>query len=215
MCKVAVLIDGGFLQRVFTSKRSTPTQKAFPSADDVINIAKMVIQPGEKLFRLYYYDCPPFEDTTKNPISNITVNHARSPKCRAIKIFQEELAQKEHVAFRKGDLRCFGWKLSDIALQSIERGTHPGTINPADLIPNFQQKGLDMRIGLDIAVLSTKRIVEKIAIITADTDFIPAMKYARKEGTIIAVVDIGSNLRSDMKHHADEIIKIDLTQYTP
>ncbi len=39
-----------------------------------------------------------------------------------------------------------------------------------------------MRIGLDIAWLSLKRIVDAVVLVTGDSDFVPAMKFARKEG---------------------------------
>lgn len=44
------------------------------------------------------------------------------------------------------------------------------------------QKGVDMKIGVDIASLAYKGQVEKIVLISGDSDFVPAAKLARREG---------------------------------
>ena len=54
--------------------------------------------------------------------------------------------------------------------------------------PDFEQKGVDMRIGIDIANLSANRSVEVIVLATNDTDCIPAMKHARRSGLQIALI---------------------------
>ena len=36
-----------------------------------------------------------------------------------------------------------------------------------------------MRVGLDIASLTLKKQVEVIVLVTGDSDFVPAMKFAR------------------------------------
>ena len=42
-----------------------------------------------------------------------------------------------------------------------------------------------MRVGLDIASLTLKKQVEVIVLVTGDSDFVPAMKFARREGALI------------------------------
>gem|GEM_PF-3858529 len=39
-----------------------------------------------------------------------------------------------------------------------------------------------MKIGLDIASLAYKKLVSKIILIAGDSDFVPASKFARREG---------------------------------
>ncbi|MBS3821515.1 MAG: NYN domain-containing protein [Phycisphaerae bacterium] len=62
-----------------------------------------------------------------------------------------------------------------------------------------------MKIGLDVAWMASKRIVDRIILVTADTDFIPAMKFARREGTQVSLVPMGVNLRTSLREHADEV----------
>ncbi|MBX1768174.1 NYN domain-containing protein, partial [Campylobacter jejuni] len=54
-----------------------------------------------------------------------------------------------------------------------------------DFVIDIKQKGVDMKVGLDIATLANKHQVEKIILITSDSDFVPAVKHARKEGLIV------------------------------
>jgi uncharacterized LabA/DUF88 family protein len=61
-------------------------------------------------------------------------------------------------------------------------------LTDADFYPDFEQKGVDMRIGIDIANLSANRSVEVIALATNDTDCIPALKHARHSGLQIALI---------------------------
>ena len=51
-----------------------------------------------------------------------------------------------------------------------------------DVSLDLRQKGVDMRIGLDIAALSLKKFVNTIILVSGDSDFVPAAKLARREG---------------------------------
>ncbi len=85
-----------------------------------------------------------------------------------------------------------------------KKGVTPKSDN--DFTPRFEQKGVDMRIGLDIASYSTKRLVDRVAVITADTDMVPALKYARQSGlqvVLIAMSGIKKALPTELIMHAD------------
>lgn len=75
-----------------------------------------------------------------------------------------------------------------------------------DLVPDIQQKGVDMRIGLDIATLALKRIVSGIVLVTGDSDMVPAMKFARREGLWIYLYTLGKPVRRELKVHADIVL---------
>jgi len=73
----------------------------------------------------------------------------------------------------------------------VKRGHQPS--NPpvdSDFTPKFEQKGVDMRIGLDMATIAANRSVDLIAVMTNDTDCVPAMKLVRRAGIQIALVCI-------------------------
>ena len=64
-----------------------------------------------------------------------------------------------------------------------------------------------MRIGLDIASLAIKRLVSAVVLVTGDSDLIPAMKLARREGLRVFLGTLGSTqIRPELKVHADRII---------
>ncbi|BCZ19190.1 hypothetical protein NHP190012_08320 [Helicobacter sp. NHP19-012] len=42
-----------------------------------------------------------------------------------------------------------------------------------------------MKIGPDIASLAIKKQVEKIVLVANDSDFVPAIKFAKREGVIV------------------------------
>jgi len=46
----------------------------------------------------------------------------------------------------------------------------------------LRQKGVDIRIGLDITTLTLKKQVDTIILVSGDSDFVPAAKLARREG---------------------------------
>lgn len=60
-----------------------------------------------------------------------------------------------------------------------------------------------MRIGLDIASLTLKKQVDIIVLITGDSDFIPAMKFARKEGVQLYLVRLSHSVIPELYEHSD------------
>ena len=78
-----------------------------------------------------------------------------------------------------------------------------GAISAQDLVPSIEQKGVDIRIGLDIASIAAKRIVDVLVLVTGDSDFVPAMKYARREGLRVYLKTMGHGVRPELKAHSD------------
>ena len=50
------------------------------------------------------------------------------------------------------------------------------TIYPTDLFPEIDQKGVDLKIGMDIACMAIRQTVDTIVMITGDSDLVPALK---------------------------------------
>ena len=59
-----------------------------------------------------------------------------------------------------------------------------------DVFLSLEQKGVDMRIGIDVATLTLKRILDRFILVSGDTDMIPAMKLARREGVLVVLVEV-------------------------
>lgn len=71
------------------------------------------------------------------------------------------------------------------------------------MIINTRQKGVDMRIGIDITTLSLKKQVTQIVLIAGDSDFVPAAKLARREGVDFILDPIHKNIPDKLNEHID------------
>jgi len=204
----AILIDGGFLRKAFEEKFTpksidvTKNSIVHISVEQILKNAHKICE-SKRLFRIYYYDSAPFDGKRKHPISNREINYAITPGFTAINQFQNELARSSYVAFRRGHLLFKGWKCrKDFDFKNVPK--------EEDIIPILEQKSVDIKIGLDIAWLAIKKIVDRIIIVTADSDFIPVMKFARKEGVEVILCSIPGDFRKEMLEHADEFHELKL-----
>lgn len=189
MTKTAILIDGGWM----APSISEVLKVRFASAKQVYDNAISVLTPDENLYRLFYYDSAPYIGTQKNPISNTDIDFSTNPGVTGRERFFRQLNAMPQVALRIGSLNYRGWKLTDKFYENLIKGTvAPNSISAFDIKPNFMQKGVDMKIGIDIASLVFKKLVDRIVLFSGDTDMIPAMKLARVEGIQITMVQIGT-----------------------
>lgn len=76
-------------------------------------------------------------------------------------------------------------------------------IQPTDLSPGLRQKGVDMRIGLDIASITLKQQADTIILIAGDSDFVPAAKLARREGVEFILDPLWQQVNDDLFEHID------------
>ncbi len=201
MKKVAVLLDGGLLlrrlYRILGSRH--------PTAEDVWQYANACVRPqDEELFRIYFYDCPPFEKPKVKPLSGEKIDFAATATSRRRRALHEKLALMDYVAIRRGELSFNGWVLSRETTENLIETKR--ALIADDLQPDFEQKRVDMKIGLDVAWLASKRIVDRIVLVTTDSDFVPAMKFARREGVQVVLVTMGeTRVKQELKEHADEV----------
>jgi uncharacterized LabA/DUF88 family protein len=183
--KIAVMLDGGHL-RVHTKKSGRNFVPDY--------IEKIGLSCGlntEEIFRILYYDCAPYQGTVALPVSGAL------KKFISDDAWMHQLAKKNLFAIRRGVLKFRGFVPKRIPLA-------PNTLQDSDFEPQFEQKGVDMRIGLDMAIISTHRAVELIALATNDTDCIPAMKHARRSGMQVALVIVpGYSPSPELLAHCD------------
>jgi uncharacterized LabA/DUF88 family protein len=202
--RTAVLLDLGFvLYKLRGSLGGKPV-----TADNVHHFARECIGDGEELFRIYCYHCKPYGGTKRHPLTGQEINFSTTSTYEGMAKLIRELELKDGVAFRAGELSLDGWRIKRSAVSNIARTKR--TLEEEDLMPDLKQKGVDMKIGLDVAWLASKSIVERIVLATSDSDFIPAMKFARREGVQIVLVTMGHHLlKRELKVHADELRAVD------
>jgi len=72
------------------------------------------------------------------------------------------------------------------------------------------QQCVDMHIGLDVASLTLNKIADVIVLVTGDSDFVPVMKFARREGAQLFLVTLGHGVRESLEKHADLLLDVDI-----
>lgn len=170
MKKIAVMIDGGHLRHLAKTAGKAWT----PEFVEKVGLA-CALPTTEAIQRILYYDCDPYAGSPAGPVSGTKQPFNPAPG------FLLDLEKKDLFAVRRGVLKFRGWVPRNVPIQG-------GQLTDADFKPIFEQKGVDMRIGLDMANYSLNRAVDLIALCTNDTDCIPAMKYARRAGLQVALV---------------------------
>ena len=191
--KTAVLVDlSFFIHRYNTFKKindMTPEELAKRLKDYIWESIK---RNKDRLYRVYIYDCEPLDKNVPMPPINKTDESKNLGKTSTFKFrvsLLEHLRQQPYFAIRLGEIdeNSFQWKLKDYKkfTQILRKEIDIDTLSDDDFVLDIRQKGVDIKIGLDIATLANKHQVEKITLITADSDFIPAIKHARKEGVIV------------------------------
>lgn len=80
------------------------------------------------------------------------------------------------------------------------------SLTPDDLRLGLRQKGVDMRIGLDISTLTLKKQVDTVVLVTGDSDFVPAAKLARREGIEFLLDPLWQSVRDDLHEHVDGVV---------
>jgi len=207
MLNYAILIDGGFAKRKLGTAKAPATAAHFQSL--VQRLQALPALHGMRLHRVYYYDSVPLESAHDKPLGGGKVEFGNSPIAHRSRQLFEQLAQQPFTALRLGELSFEGWQISAKTLARAEGDSV--TVAAPDLLPQISQKGVDMRIGMDIAALTLKKQVQIIVLVTGDSDFVPAMKFARREGANLFLVPLGQKVRSAMLEHSDLLLEVALS----
>lgn len=110
------------------------------------------------------------------------------------------------MALRLGEIPAnqVRWQLKPEALKSLVNGLRKWEqITDEDFRVDLHQKGVDMRLGLDIASLAYQRNVNQIVLISGDADFVPAAKLARRSGIDFILDPLWATIRPDLFEHID------------
>jgi uncharacterized LabA/DUF88 family protein len=200
--KAVILIDGGFLKVKLQRKNKAP-----PEAKQITEFCKRIMEKpilsGINLLRIYYYDAAPLSETIEHPVDKSKTNLAITNTFRQGQALISGLELETDVAVRLGRLHHQGWVVSTGRLLGTNGNPNPDL--KSLIKPNICQKGVDMRIGLDIAWIALKKIAQHLILVTGDSDFIPAMKFARREGMRVYLETTGHGVYRELKVHADVI----------
>lgn len=212
--KVAILFDGSYFLKKFEQiKRNHGQAPSLPTPNDINVVCSAIMHDvqfeKDFLFRSYFYDCPPLSCIIKNPLDGSEKDLSLSAVNASRSAFFGRIKSMPNMAVRSGVLSVNGWQIPQNQTLRFAKGGN--AVTPASIKPNIKQKQVDMKIGLDVAWMSLKRIVDKIVLFTGDSDFIPAMKFARREGILVYVAKFsGYNLKQEIIEHSDGIVDVEL-----
>lgn len=206
--KVAIMIDGGFFIKRFNALYNKDKAK---SAEEVVEMmytmAMKHVGSRNTLYRIFYYDCLPLDKKAHNPITGKAIDFSKTPEYMFKTNLINALKRKRKVALRLGTLKDnHHWMLRPNVVKSLLRGEIKiEDLKEGDIFLDVKQKGIDMKIGVDIASLALKRFVDTIVLFSGDSDFVPAAKLARREGIDFILDPMKANVEPQLFEHIDGI----------
>lgn len=205
--KTAILVDGGFYRRRAQSVFGDKT--AEERAVELTNYCKRHLNThGEDndLYRIFYYDCAPSKKRIYHPFLKQQVDLGKTDLFEWTTTFLNELKKKRKFAIRLGKL---AEEQAHYTIRpEVVKKLCNGKLNFTDLLEKdfcleIDQKGVDMKIGLDIASMAYKQQVDQIVLISGDSDFVSAAKLARREGIDFILDPLGAAIKPDLFEHID------------
>jgi uncharacterized LabA/DUF88 family protein len=196
-------LDGGFLKFALKQRKEDGPITAELVQAFITSIGKLPILEGSTLHRVYYYDAKPMTGKVTGPLG-ASMDFTKTDVYKISTQQHQAFTRLPYFAMRYGELSYNGWYVKPRAVRALKPGQE---IRAEHLAPNVQQKGVDMRIGLDIATLALKHQVGSIVLVTGDSDLVPAMKLARREGCKLILIPLGGSLKEPMYEHADLVIE--------
>lgn len=197
--KVAFMVDGNFL-----FSRVKYFKSFFVDGPGIRAYCLRHLGEDEELYRIFYYDAPPLDRKGKDPLG-ADIDFGESPAAVAMKKRLDSIRETPNMALRLGKTAWQNdWSLSQKTLKDLLAGNRKiADLAGHDFIPNIRQKAVDMKIGLDIATIAYKRLVNRVVLIAGDADFVPASKLARSEGLQVTLDPMGAKIPADLMEHID------------
>lgn len=201
---VAILIDGAYFLNRFRKIYGSDLT-ASETAEKIHRLSLAHVGAGNYLYRIFYYDCLPFDKKIHNPITKKAIDFKKTQQYMFRNELFAELKKKRKIALRLGQLKDFKtWSFrTEMTKEIIEGKIKISELTENDIVYNLKQNGIDMKIGVDIASLAFKKIVDKIVLISGDSDFVPASKLARREGVDFILDPMWNPIDDSLFEHID------------
>jgi uncharacterized LabA/DUF88 family protein len=153
MARLAIFIDGGYLDALARDEFSVWVDYRKFSEQITAAVASKTPEPVD-LLRTYYYHCLPYQSNPPTPEE------------------AQRYGQKHRLFTRLRHLDRYAVREGRLMFRGLD----------AKGDPIFEQKRVDLLLGLDFALLSGKNQITHAAVVSGDSDLIPAFEVARQEG---------------------------------
>lgn len=207
--RTAILVDGGYYR--VRSRDLWGNKIPSVRAQELFDYCMLHItepQDPRELYRIFYYDCPPMTRTIRHPLTGNDMDYSTMAGTKWSNDFYRELSEKPRTAMRMGELAetTASFILKDNILSELLSGEkNISSLQESDFRVDVKQKGVDMRVGLDVASLAYEKHVNQIILIAGDSDFLPAIKMARKNGINFILDPMKQKPKHSMIEHVDMI----------
>ena len=218
MTKAAILIDGGYFLKRLQSVRPDIDDS---NPADVVRAIRQLVNghlrqlneiykvPNhyQLLYRCFYYDAVPYAERGHTAISRRSIDYANSDAANFRNELFAALRARPNFALRLGRVEKISgssWTLKPSSQKRLLSGDlDVSDLTDADFTPNLIQKGVDMRIGIDIASITLKKQADTIILVSGDSDFAPAARLARREGVTFILDPLWWGVLPDLHEHID------------
>ena len=203
MQRVIFIVDGEFMRKRII------TLKAFYF--DGPGIRKHCLQhlgPDEKMGNILFYDAMPFTGKGEHPLTG-PIDFSQTPLVARKQQFLHSLRSTPEMALRLGRSawQSGQWQLDSNRLGELMAGEiSVDDIEANDIYPDIRQKGVDMRLGLDIATIVYKKTADRLVFIANDADYVPAVKLSRREGIKVAMDPLWTRAAEDLRENVDYVV---------
>ena len=156
MGRLGIFIDGGYIDKLAAEDFNLWVDYE-KFVKEISRVIRDETEGPVDLLRTYYYNCLPYQ--SEPPTSS---------------------EQRQFAAKRK-----FFQALTRLSRFSVRQGRLAFRGNDSQGKPIFQQKRVDLMLGLDFALLSGKSQITHAALVAGDSDFIPVVEFAKQEGIVV------------------------------
>ena len=181
MSRLAIYVDGAYLEKV-AKKNAVWVDYEKLSSEILARVNARTPAAPMDLLRTYYYNSLPHQSNRSTDAD-------------------KELVQKR---------RRFYYALERLSSFTVRLGVvkYRGKDNQGQ--PIYQQKQVDLLLGLDFALQSAKRSITHAAVVTGDSDMVPALEVAKTEGIAVWLfTGEPQNHARELWHAADERVDLD------
>ena len=181
MFRLAIFVDGAYLEQV-AKRNQVWVDYENLSSQILTRVTARTPSATIDLLRTYYYNSLPYKSNRPTEQQEEFFGRRRR--------FYDALERLSSFTVRLGVVKYRG---KDYQGQPI-----------------YQQKQVDLLLGLDFALLSAKRSITHAAVVTGDSDMVPALEVARREGIAVWLFTGEPQSRArELWHAADERVEFD------